>query len=87
MNKFKIAQKIPPEFLKEKTRAVSIFLCCSVDERKASDKIVYPAERAVEEAAYHSNTVIDAVIANSTPTIIAIITASPAPTARPISVN
>lgn len=34
-----------------------------------------------------SNTVIDAVIANSTPTIIAIITASPTPTARPISVN
>ena len=53
MNKFKSAQKIPPELLKEKTRAVSIFLCCSVDEREASDKIVYPAERAVEEAAYH----------------------------------
>ena len=53
MNKFKIAQKIPPEFLKEKTRAVSIFLCCSVDERDASDEIVYPAERTVEEAAYH----------------------------------
>ena len=34
-----------------------------------------------------SNTVIDAVIANSTPTIIAIITASHTPTARPISVN
>lgn len=53
MNKFKIAQKTPPEFLKEKTRAVSIFLCCSVDERETSDEIVYPTERAVEEAAYH----------------------------------
>lgn len=53
MNKFKSAQKIPPEFLKEKTRAVSIFLCCSVDERETSDEIVYPAERTVEEAAYH----------------------------------